>query len=634
MSTIFTDCRWLSFSVLIVGILLRFLYLDSDPQYYEWIGYITDEGRWVQHARSLSLYGKLFDDNMDMHFYLAPIYQLANYCVFKLAGVSLVTSRLLSAFCGSAVLFLFWAKLRNVVSSPALFLGLTFLAFQLDLLVLSRIAVPETAAMFLQLSIYLLVLNSRQTNWRFALAGFLTLLAAGVKATTAALLPIFSVVILFMPQRPNEARAWRALLRFWAGLILPSLLIALLLAICLPEQSAMLLEGSRDLWNGVLKQFLHLSTIYNVVSFPILDSVSPTVNLWLLGVWLSALGWMAADRQNIDFEAYRYLVTSAVWCVGYFSLMLAMEYFPTRYKVHVLIPMAICLTVGISVLQRVGLHTVFKSFGKLDRANAVFWLLFLCLPTAVVLSPVAAWVFGYVSVDPERLGIKLACIIILLVGTTYIAGRFKHNHWAIGFLVIFPLIGGIVWAILSTFRSGYTFWPSAANQYGTASYVLLLVASAGIAIALGRLSVRSGLLGCTFALTICAFLYMIISLPRIAPGYINPHYSIRDASRDLGTILSSQSAIMTIAAEGLFNGNALRYKSFMNVNWPVEKPQIAVVAFRNVERMPLFKQNYHFVKSYKIFVSPEYYRAGGSGVLDSFDGFTVTVFKKNGTSSE
>src|SRR4029077_6460373 len=93
----FVSSYWLSFSVLVIGIVLRFLYLDSDPRYATWIGYITDEGRGVEHARTFSLHGRWLtqDTRILLHFYLAPFYQLANYFLFELTGVSLLTSRLL-----------------------------------------------------------------------------------------------------------------------------------------------------------------------------------------------------------------------------------------------------------------------------------------------------------------------------------------------------------------------------------------------------------------------------------------------------------------------------------------------------------------------------------------------------------
>ena len=54
--------------VVVVGILIRFLYLNADPYYYEWSGYITDEGRWVQAARSFAL--SHFGSRCENHKYL------------------------------------------------------------------------------------------------------------------------------------------------------------------------------------------------------------------------------------------------------------------------------------------------------------------------------------------------------------------------------------------------------------------------------------------------------------------------------------------------------------------------------------------------------------------------------------
>src|SRR5262245_4128008 len=70
---------WLSLGVVFVGTLLRFLYLDADPRYYQWVGYITDEGRWVQHARNLALQGTLADSSdLNFHLFMAPLFEFLN----------------------------------------------------------------------------------------------------------------------------------------------------------------------------------------------------------------------------------------------------------------------------------------------------------------------------------------------------------------------------------------------------------------------------------------------------------------------------------------------------------------------------------------------------------------------------
>src|SRR5262245_19075505 len=108
---LFARSSWVVLVSLCLGIGLRLLYLDADPYYYEWIGYITDEGRWVQHARSLALQGILWGGHAHgLHLLLAPLFQLAHHLIFSLAGVNFWSTRLLTALSGSAIPVLFWWK--------------------------------------------------------------------------------------------------------------------------------------------------------------------------------------------------------------------------------------------------------------------------------------------------------------------------------------------------------------------------------------------------------------------------------------------------------------------------------------------------------------------------------------------
>lgn len=134
--------RLLAVVVLAGGIALRVLYLDADPYYHSWNGYITDEGRWIAHARAMALFHNVSSVGWILHLLLAPLFQGVSYAVFALLGVSLLTSQLFTALCGSALLLIFWASLRRSVSPEALLLALGMLAIEMDLVVLSRVAVP------------------------------------------------------------------------------------------------------------------------------------------------------------------------------------------------------------------------------------------------------------------------------------------------------------------------------------------------------------------------------------------------------------------------------------------------------------------------------------------------------------
>jgi hypothetical protein len=78
----FSVASWAALGILVLGVLLRFAYLDSDPYYDDWAGYITDEGRWVENARSLALRGTLFEEPWNIHFLMAPLFQLGAYVAF------------------------------------------------------------------------------------------------------------------------------------------------------------------------------------------------------------------------------------------------------------------------------------------------------------------------------------------------------------------------------------------------------------------------------------------------------------------------------------------------------------------------------------------------------------------------
>src|SRR5262249_41996811 len=130
--------------------------------------------------------------------------------------------------------------------------------------------------------------------------------------------------------------------------------------------------------------------LYNVVSFPFVHALSPTLNLWSLGLWLAVFGWLAGSQDNTDFEWHRYLTTSMTWFFLYLFLMLSLEYFPTRYKVHLLVPLALITTLGISRIQRLGLWKVADCYAETRGLLGFLWTAVVSVPTAAFLAPLLA----------------------------------------------------------------------------------------------------------------------------------------------------------------------------------------------------------------------------------------------------
>ena len=617
-----------------VGILIRFLYLDADPYYYEWSGYITDEGRWVQAARSFALSHCEMNFMWILHLALAPVFQFINFVVFKLGGVSILTARILTALSGSAIIVVFWAVLRHRVTSQALLLGLILLCFQPDLVMLSRVAVPEMAAMFFQLIIFFVVASKSGSRPWLLFAGLLLLIAVGIKATVVPLLAIFSVVILFMPRadsiRETGKEKWSDLVSFWTGFTVPLVATLLVLSSCgIIEKTPHLFSIFRT-----LKSFVRMSPHVLRIHFD--SPFSLTLNTWGLGLWLTllawtALAWTASGRHGTDWQSRRYLGASTIWTILYYAISTLLHYFPTRWRVHILIPMAVSITVGTSVIQRMTIRQLRDSFVNDSRALQLLRLAVLGLPTAAFLSPLLASAFGMFVVNPGRLRIKLACLTISVIVITGLISQLKRRMQAIAFFLCFPLVAALIWLMLRTVWPGsYAFWPSEAAQFHAISWSFFLLGAAGVYACLAKTGdYWKRTISSRLVVTI-AICYMMISLVAIAPGYTDPHYSMRDTSRDLGVLLSGFQGIASYKAEGLFNGNSLRYESLAALTLPRDsRPEIIVVAFLRPSLEVLLEQEYGVLKSYNLYVSPVFYRLHPT-FTERYPGKLLRVYKKNG----
>src|SRR5262249_43978552 len=153
---------------------------------------------------------------------------LANYVSFLLLGLSRTTSRIFTAACGSMILILFWLKLRHKVMPSALLLGVTFLAVQTDLLMLSRVAIPEIPVMFFELLVYFAVASTNNSRWRTALAGLLLIAGVAAKLTMLLFLPVAAAIILTKSGENLTGISIRQKSRdlglFCAGLAIPGIL--------------------------------------------------------------------------------------------------------------------------------------------------------------------------------------------------------------------------------------------------------------------------------------------------------------------------------------------------------------------------------------------------------------------------
>lgn len=620
---------YLTAIVLVFGVVLRVLNLDADPQYYDWIGYITDEGRWIYQAREMVLFHTISHDELyEIHFILAPLFQLVNYFIFNLIGSSSMSSRIFTAFCGSAMLLLFWKHLHRKVTPQALLVGVMLLAVQVDFVVLSRLAVPEMATILLQALMYFALVTGEPSRRRMVMLGVLMLIAVGMKGTMVFVLGLFSLMILFRPRTPGESagrsRRWQNLLWFWGGFAAPVLISsAVWVGCCAPVSLLAFANLSDSLHFTTLIAFIRFSNAYSIVSFFFKDSLGPALYILAIGLWLSWLGWTAADRDDVDAVTRRCLVTSTIWIAAYLALMLALEYFPRRYMVHIFFPVIINVTVGISLLHKVGIHKVLAALQRRDRVQHLRRAV-LVLPTAVFLAPILASAFEFGGIDPDRLLTQLTCVALALAVTTNVAGQFASREIALKFFIVFPLIQAFLWAILSSVRADASLWPTAIGGLSHSLY-FGSVAVATTATLVVTLTGRGAVIAAPRLVSIYALGYLVASTMRLAPAYLDPHFTIRDISRDLGILLDGRPSIGTVNAEGLFNDNLLRYQRFHRNAPKDQAPEIVVTVFDDSSRdRETLEKRYHVIKTDVLYVSQQYHETHPTYLLP-----TMKVYKKN-----
>jgi hypothetical protein len=593
----------------LLAIALRFLQLDADPHYYEWIGYITDEGRWTDQARDLAVFGRAPGPGKLLHTLVAPLFQLTTAGVFGAFGVSVWSSRVLSAAAGSLVVVMFCAALRRVTPPEALLLGALPLAVQVDLVTLSRLAVPEIPVLALELLLYLTVVAGTPSAARGVAGAVLGVLTAGMKLTAAPVVGILGLGLVprrsASPPGARRAARWAGLVAFAATLgALAVGVVAVGLACCRTAVPAVVSTAE------LLPAMLGSATVYDVVSFPFDDALAAELNVIALGCWLALLAARAAWKDDAGPRARRLLATSAAWSALYLGLMLSASYFPNRYKVHIAVPMCMTLAVGLGLLLRVGIARVETAWGA--AAGVSRWPRLACLasPTAVFLAPLVGSALGAAGLDAFRLRARLIAVLLSMAIVTVVLERVVRVSRRPTFVLLFPFVAALAWLVGQ--RSGWVaagFWPVASAPRPPAAWLLLLLLSVAASAALvmrrgdRRPSLRAGLV-------LGGAAYAGLALLQLAPGYLAPHRSIPETSRQLGALLAGVPGVVgSSGADGLFRENRLRYRTIWGRRWPADRPDIMVIVFAFDDPDEVLGREYCALRTYPLYIAPAYYRA-------------------------
>ena len=591
-------------AILLVGSILRVAYLDADPNYYAWAGYITDEGRWVKHARDLVLFGQASELDWAAHVHLAPLFHLTHLAVFELLGVSTFSARLPTALSGVALIVTVWLLLRRVASPEAVFAALALLALDVDLVMLSRVSIPEMATLWLEVVAYYVLVVGAATPVRMAVAGFCVLLAVATKATVLPTLLIFSVLILVLNIRYSERPIWHQLFSLWGGFA------------CVPVLVGLVLVAGRQQFDGVaiadtfrvIGLLLAPASLYSVLSFPVESTLAPTLNVWAMAACLVLGGRLVTQGTNDEATGDRLYVTSGVWCVLYLVIMLAFSYFPDRYKIHILPPLAVNIATGLSLLQRRGLTEAADRLARTRWSRRLAAAACFGVPTAAFSAPMLASVYGFVAGGPVQLRVRILCVLVATIISVAVLVRRMQNGQSYLPFIVFPIVATLIWLLsVRTGIGGRPFWPDEGLHgvqawWLATGWVALPVAWAST-LALGRRPASWRLR----AAPVVALAFALLAVVRIIPSYVHPHFTMRETARQLEILLGDASrTIATSRAESLFNGNRLPYRAIPD-DWEW-RPDVLVIAFFPLFQDPegVVEREYREMNRFELFVSPEY----------------------------
>lgn len=565
----------LTVGVLVVGVILRLVHLGADPWYPQWPWHISDEGRWTEHARHLVLFGSLDPGNelANLHLVIAPLYHAVTVVVFQLFGVAVWSARLVSAMASVALLVVATLFLRRRLSGAALLAVMLVLAFQANLLLLSRVAIPEMASMLFCLIAFAVLMSAGSRRLVF-LAGLMATAAVGFKATSAPIVPIFALIALLSGAREQRVRPGTRLTVYLAGAAAP---VLVLLIVGVASGQLRLPSIVSRAWPIVL-DFLRPESPYDAVAGLLYGWVPSVLGPLLLSSWLLA-GLVAVVGPLPAHRAWPVWIGSALWTGGWLLAYMGLDYFPPRYVFHVVVPLALNIGAGLTLVQAMGLERIEEVATSLRPWRRLLVAAWLVLPLALLLAPVVIAAAGAWGLVLDRVVHHL----MVTAGVQAIGALALVRWWrpalTLRGLIAVPLI---LMALRSVLVAGGLLGPSFWLPASATDRVVwaALVAAAFALFLLLRMARVTTLRP---AATVFAVALTVSWLADRLPPIVAPTYSILDAGREIEEMVQEGEWVGTVNAAGILIGTDVRYTEHIVED---SRPDIFVVALEPTHPAP------------------------------------------------
>lgn len=546
---------WLTVGVIFAGALIRFLFLNADPAYYAWAGYVTDEGRWTQQGRELALFGSpdLRYWLSVVHLAIAPLFQAASWVSFELLGVSLASARAVSAVFGTLLLVAVWRYLRPRLTSGGTLVAIVAIGLQADLIFLSRIAVPEMAVMLFEFLSFAVLVTGPRTALRAFVAGLIMAVGLGFKGTDLPIVFVLALVAAAVHER-DDPSSRRAKVAAFAGAVFGSAALVLLVAPVLTDQDVM--GPLAAAWPS-LATFTRLASQYSAATFLLYGDHTVALNVALLAGWLIAGILFGAGRLP-RHAARAFYIGSWVWVAAWIAAAVMLGYFPERYVFHVLVPLALNVGAGLTLLGALGDRGAIAVIERVGGVRRVVCAAWLALPLAVLCSPLVIDLASLTGVSMVRFAQRVAVIGGLTILGTLAALAIRTPRATLYVFCAFPAGVAVLWVLAGTSRViAPSFWPVEGEHRPFVWVAVLALAALGTW-SLAVLSARRPPLLAPASLIAISF--GLVGLVQAAPSILRPTYTLQRAGEALERSLSGYDAVWTHRAATVFLANGLKYR--------------------------------------------------------------------------
>ena len=194
-------------ALIALALLPRLIFLGADPPVDFQMGYLPDEGAWAHNARNHVLFGRWIMDEHNPGIFAAPLYTLALDILYRVIGIGLVETRLLSALSGFLTCVAWYAGLRAVLPVRRALPSALVLSLGYFMLSNNRVAFTESfQLMLITLSVAAVLHSLRRPRWAIV-GGCCFVLSLLVKPSAAIIGVVLGVFWVIRYRSNRELRA-------------------------------------------------------------------------------------------------------------------------------------------------------------------------------------------------------------------------------------------------------------------------------------------------------------------------------------------------------------------------------------------------------------------------------------------